>query len=172
MYYNNDKPINDMNQDLLGRKTFAKQLGKFIYDLKEDSGLVIGIFAKWGDGKTSIINITEKEIIELSEKDKNAPLFIKFSPWNYSDKNNLISIFFRFLSSKINIRNNENLKKNIALVLNSYADAIDCIGENSMHTKLIKVGFKGAVNIASEKLLQTPDLEQIKEKINKVLKIK
>ena len=57
MNYSTDKPINTEEQDLLGRSTFSKQLGKAIYEYNAKDGLVIGLFGKWGTEKTSIINM-------------------------------------------------------------------------------------------------------------------
>ena len=50
-------------------------------------GLVIGLYGKWGTGKTSVINMAMQELKEISAKDENPPIVIKFLPWNYSDKN-------------------------------------------------------------------------------------
>ncbi|MBF1104872.1 MAG: NTPase, partial [Solobacterium sp.] len=57
MNYSTDRPIEKEEQDLLGRATFSKQLGKTIYEYDFQSGLVIGVFGKWGSGKTSVINM-------------------------------------------------------------------------------------------------------------------
>lgn len=53
MNYSTDKPIDSCEQDLLGRSSFSKQLGKAIYDYKGKDGLVIGLYGKWGSGKRS-----------------------------------------------------------------------------------------------------------------------
>ena len=70
MNYNTDKPIDTEEQDLLGRKTFSNQLGKAIYEYNGKSGLVIGLFGKWGTGKTSVINMAENEINRLAKEDE------------------------------------------------------------------------------------------------------
>ena len=117
MNYNTDKPINNQDQDLLGRSFFSSQLGKAIYEYNAKDGLVIGLFGKWGTGKTSIINMTINEINSLANCDKkeksneNKPLIIKFSPWNYSDKDNLITLFFQSLKNKINYSVNTQQKR-------------------------------------------------------------
>ncbi|RFD73047.1 MULTISPECIES: hypothetical protein [Gardnerella] len=38
------------------------------------------------------------------------PIVIKFSPWNYSDKNNLISLFFYELKNKLGVAKGEGHK--------------------------------------------------------------
>ena len=62
MNYSTDRPIDTEEQDLLGRSFFSKQIGKAIYEYNEKDGLVIGLFGKWGTGKTSIINMAINEI--------------------------------------------------------------------------------------------------------------
>ena len=54
--FNADKPIKNVSEDLLGRASFAKQLGKAIMQFNSKENIVIGMYGKWGTGKTSIIN--------------------------------------------------------------------------------------------------------------------
>ena len=101
MSYNADKPITSKEEDVFGRKDFSQRLGRFIYNYQGEDGLVLGLYGEWGSGKTSVINMVEEEIDELAENDKNKPLIVRFSPWQYSDKDNLISLFFQSLTYKI-----------------------------------------------------------------------
>ena len=80
MNYSADKPIDTEEQDLLGRSVFSKQLGKAVYEYNAKDGLVIGLFGKWGTGKTSVINMAENEIDRLAKKDENKPLIMRFVP--------------------------------------------------------------------------------------------
>ncbi|MFP1684734.1 P-loop NTPase fold protein [Gardnerella leopoldii] len=71
MSYVADKPIEKADEDLLGRSDFAKQFGKSICEYDSKDGLVIGLYGKWGSGKTSIINMAISEIpVDKSEKKK------------------------------------------------------------------------------------------------------
>ena len=71
MSYVADKPIEKADEDLLGRSDFAKQFGKSICEYDSKDGLVIGLYGKWGSGKTSIINMAISEIpVAKSEKKK------------------------------------------------------------------------------------------------------
>lgn len=139
MTYSSDKPISKISEDLLGRVPFSFQLAKAINNYNENSGLVIGIYGGWGTGKTSIINMIENEISNF-EDDKT--IFIRFSPWNYSDKDNLIRLFFESLKIKLNIHH----KKNIDNAINNYLDALDILtlipGFNHTMVGIIKNFFK------------------------------
>ena len=139
MTYSSDKPIRKITEDLLGRAPFSLQLAKAITNYNENSGLVIGIYGGWGTGKTSIINMIENEISNL-EDDKI--IFIRFSPWNYSDKDSLIRLFFESLKIKLNIHH----KKNIDNAINNYLDALDILtlipGVNYTIVGIIKTFIK------------------------------
>lgn len=52
-----DKPIITSEQDLLGRVDFSRHLAQAICENDGSDGLVIGMYGKWGTGKTSIINM-------------------------------------------------------------------------------------------------------------------
>lgn len=111
MNYNTDRPIENCAQDLLGRASFSKQLGKAIFEYNNSDGLVIGLYGKWGTGKTSVINMAINELYALSSSSENKPLIMRFAPWNYSNKDNLISIFFQNLKNTIELQDNEELKR-------------------------------------------------------------
>ena len=87
-----DQPIDTYKEDLLGRHSFAKELAKAILSYKQNDSISIGLFGKWGSGKTSLINMTLEEIKSISAQNK--PFVIKFNPWNFSDQNQLIQQFF------------------------------------------------------------------------------
>ena len=113
MDFNADKPIKKLSDDKLGRRAFAEHLGKAIEEYNGKDGLVIGLYGKWGSGKTSIIKMIIDHInsqkpqetkshvgdgigeTESQNGDNNtSPIVIEFSPWNYSDKSDFIRLFF------------------------------------------------------------------------------
>jgi len=91
-----DQPIDTYREDLLGRYAFARALAKAILSYEIDDSLSIGLYGRWGSGKTSLINLTLEQISSFSTK--QVPLIIKFNPWNFSDQNQLIQQFFNELS--------------------------------------------------------------------------
>lgn len=122
MYYN-DKPIRQFNEDLLGRAAFAKNLATALKNLKGET-YTIGLYGKWGSGKTSIINMMLKELENQEENKNNDDKFIivKFEPWNFSDNEQLINQFFIRLANEF--RSKEDDKKDKigdALINYSYA---------------------------------------------------
>jgi predicted KAP-like P-loop ATPase len=91
-----DQPINTHKEDLLSRHSFANALAKSILSYELNDSISVGLFGKWGSGKTSLINMTLEEIKALSSNKE--PFVIKFNPWNFSDQNQLIQQFFNELS--------------------------------------------------------------------------
>lgn len=101
--FKTDQPISSFNEDILGRASFSKSLGKAILSYKDKNSIAIGLFGAWGSGKTSIINMAVENIeSEAKGKPNNEkPIIIRFNPWNYSDQNQLVSQFFKQLSTAL-----------------------------------------------------------------------
>lgn len=167
MNYNTDKPIDNETQDLLGRATFSNYLGESIYKYKEKSGLVIGLFGKWGTGKTSIINMAENKINQLAEHDNHKPLIVKFSPWNYSDKDDLINLFFQNLKSKLEFKGNEFIKEKIGSALKNYADIFDVLSLVPVVGSSGSMVLKTIAKATGNGLI--PDLDETKKNLEEAL---
>ena len=60
--YHSDKAIQEFDEDLLGRATFARQLAHSVLSIDLADSFAIGIYGKWGTGKTSVLNMMQKEI--------------------------------------------------------------------------------------------------------------
>lgn len=169
MNYSTDRPIDTCEQDLLGRASFSKQLGRAIYDYNGKDGLVIGLYGKWGSGKTSVINMAVNEMITLAKQENNMPLVMKFAPWNYSDKDNLISIFFQSLKNKIELQDNEELKKEVGKALNDYAGAFDALSLIPIVGSGVAAILKTVAQAQGTNLMQGADLEKTKELLESAL---
>lgn len=170
MNYSSDRPINKSEDDLLGRASFSKYLGKAIYRYNGSDGLVIGLFGKWGTGKTSIINMAIEEITDLSKNDENKPIIMNFSPWNYSDKNDLISLFFQSLKRKLGLEGNEKLKNDIGTALSNYAEAFELLSIVPMFGSGLATLLKTIAKSEGNNLMQAPDLDTTKKKLEEKLK--
>lgn len=170
MSYSTDKPIEKRDDDKLERKNFSNQLSKAIYEYKDKDGLVIGLFGEWGTGKTSVVNMVEQGINELSEENENKPLIVRFSPWNYTDKDNLISLFFKDLRIQIYNNSGESYYEKIGNALEEYSEALDLLnyvpfgGSGVVHT--IKVILK----IITKKVSKKSDLNKAKNDLEEALR--
>ena len=169
MNYSTDRPIETGEQDLLGRASFSKQLGKAMYEYNGKDGLVIGLFGKWGTGKTSVINMAVNEITELAKNNENRPIIMKFAPWNYSDKDNLISMFFQSLKNKINVQDNEELKNKVGKALSDYAGAFDALALVPVVGSGVAAILKTLAQAEGTSLMECADLDETKEILEKAL---
>lgn len=170
MNYNTDRPIKSCDQDLLGRSSFAKQLGKAIFEYNGDDGLVIGLFGKWGTGKTSVINMAISELDGLSSDEENRPIIMRFAPWNYSNKDNLISIFFQNLKNTIEYQDNEELKKKVGKALSDYSGAFDALSLIPVIGSGAAAVLKTIAHAQGESLMQGADLDKTRNELEKALR--
>ena len=162
MSYNTDKPIKTV--------FFSKQLAKALYECDANDGLVIGLFGEWGSGKTSVLNMTMNEIKNMAKEFENKPLIVTFSPWNYSDKDNLISLFFRNLINNLDTPSNNKIKTKIGKVLTDYADYLDALSVLSPLGGILVNILKPIIKTQGTNLMEVPNLDSTKEKLETILK--
>lgn len=109
------------------------------------------------------------EMITLAKQENNMPLVMKFAPWNYSDKDNLISIFFQSLKNKIELQDNEELKKEVGKALNDYAGAFDALSLIPIVGSGVAAILKTVAQAQGTNLMQGADLEKTKELLESAL---
>lgn len=88
--FSTDRPIRSASEDLLGRAPFAQSLARAIGAWTLRDSLVIGLFGPWGEGKTSVKNIT----LESLRKTIPAVTVVEFNPWQWGGQDQLASAFF------------------------------------------------------------------------------
>ena len=169
MDYCSDRPITNIDEDLLGRASFSKQLGNAIYKYNFKDSLVIGLFGKWGTGKTSVINMAFQEIEKLSENDENKPIIVRFAPWNYSNKDNLIAQFFSCLKESVEIDDNSELKRKVGKALEDYAALFDVVSLVPVVGTMLASMLKDIAKEKGEALSKTPDLNESKKNLEDAL---
>lgn len=116
-----DAPIESCEVDILGRVKFAKSLSKNILRHEDKNTIVIGLYGKWGSGKSSIINILLEDIRQTKEiSEDNKPIIIEFNPWNFSEQDNLTSVFFNEIANNLSYADKSANAKKIAGKLKLY----------------------------------------------------
>jgi len=121
--FNADKPIENAADDVLGRAYFAKKLAHVLADTSTKDGLVIGVYGKWGSGKTSLVNMALEELDAVSED-----VVVRFSPWNYSSADLLIPEFFGCIDAELNNKKHKDISKKIGKALTKYKEAFQLLG--------------------------------------------
>ena len=102
MFYS-DKPISSNGEDKLNRKGFAKLLAHTLVHLNSKDTFTVGLFGKWGCGKTSLVNMTLAEIenIQMDCTSEKPLVVVHFEPWNFTDTNQLLTQFFVRLANEL-----------------------------------------------------------------------
>lgn len=98
--FNPDQAIESSTQDKLNRANLAKMLADDYLKFSKDSSLAIGIYAKWGSGKTSFLNMLLENIKTQQAHDSHI-VIVEFKPWLCSNPTQMVQQFFEQLSNKI-----------------------------------------------------------------------
>ncbi|MGN6401091.1 MAG: KAP family P-loop NTPase fold protein [Flavisolibacter sp.] len=71
------------NEDLLGRKKFAKQIVNSLTKAfsAHNESFVVGINGPWGSGKSTLLSFLEKELNDFYQDDIEKYKIIHFNPW-------------------------------------------------------------------------------------------
>ncbi|WP_268036829.1 KAP family P-loop NTPase fold protein [Algoriphagus sp. PAP.12] len=152
-----DLPVSKREDDAFQRYPFAYQIASVIKGHDKNDSFVVGVYGKWGEGKTSVLNFIKEEL----NLDPNI-VVINFNPWLFRDEDQLLKTFFSVLANGLNV-SFEGKKEKIGKKLLDYADAIGAAGS------LVGVsGVKGFLQHLGNKF-STISIEDYKGKINQVL---
>lgn len=91
-----DIPIVSENEDFLNRSTFAETIAKSITQNKSDHGFVMSLTGKWGVGKSSVVNLINKQLGTLDPTLK----IINFQCWRIRGEDSLVLNFFQTLKQE------------------------------------------------------------------------
>lgn len=121
-----DEPISSQNEDILNRNDFVKNLGDSLISWNEKTSLVIGLYGKWGSGKSSVINLTESYLKSLSSnsKAKKSAIIVRFNPWGYSESADLLEPFINEIRSSLK---GKNKIKSLSRKLDKYLKIINLL---------------------------------------------
>ena len=171
--FGSDKPIENIENDKLNRKSFSQQLAHAILSYTSQENFTIGLCGGWGTGKTSIINMVIEELTHETSNLPNKPIIVKFNPWNYYDTPQLIRQFFNTIMTEIGINPASKKLKKVGSALEKYSEIfeysqyIPVVGEYLRPFKGILKGFGAS---ASEIAKQKYSLETVKNEVVNALK--
>lgn len=169
--FNSEKPIEKIEQDILGRSNTANELSRHIINYNSDDSLTIGIIGEWGSGKTSFINMTLETIRKNEEY-----IVVNFNPWNISTRKQLISDFFTQLSNEIGRIDKFDILKDVSKNLQLLSKIFEPITlipipKISIFASLAKKLLKNTGDFFNDITdFQKNDLNKIKEELNSSLK--
>jgi KaiC/GvpD/RAD55 family RecA-like ATPase len=94
--YSSDQYVSAKKDDYFQRYQFAKRIAETITKYESPDGFVIGIYGKWGEGKTSLLKFVETEL----SPNENV-IVVHFNPWRFGDESSLITTFFETLADSL-----------------------------------------------------------------------
>ena len=88
-----DSPITTAKDDVFGRKRIVDAVVQTIINKSQSKHtcFTIGIYGKWGDGKTSTLNLISEQL----NQQENI-IISCFNPWLFKDQESLLLDFFYF----------------------------------------------------------------------------
>jgi len=115
--FSSDRPINKIEEDLLGRAGFSKDLADALASWHGNDSLVVALHGDWGSGKSSIKNMA---ISELESITKNKPDIVEFTPWEWAAQEKITASFFKEISATLGVKNKSKDGKKLASLLKRY----------------------------------------------------
>lgn len=120
-----DVPKYSLEEDLFGWFPIVNRITDIIkcQSKENHSCFTIGIYGKWGEGKTSLMNMVCENL-----KNEKGIKIIHFNPWLFKDQESLLLDFFKTLQSGIN-------NKRVIEKIKKYGP-------------LVSIGISGLLNLA------------------------
>jgi Predicted P-loop ATPase len=146
------------NIDLLNRSSFVENMYSSIKNLNINGSFVIGLYGRWGDGKTTILNF----ITDRIRKDKDL-IVVNFNPWYFNSQDLIIKSFFSSLSNEL--RKNY-LSLDLLGLLSNYQNLLSTSLEPFKLNKIVTAVFS---SIDSKKTIDNlkSKIESRLQKLNK-----
>lgn len=159
-----DKPLSSLDQDEFGREPLAEMIADSIESVcKSNHGCIVyGIYGKWGEGKTTLMNFVESKLLGYGKKDDI--LISHFNPWLLDNEEALLKDFF----STICLNCDEKLKK----AIRKYGNLVSFASKTILNAIIPSVGvavssFINGVKKAFDGLDDT--IAEQKKKVSKAI---
>ena len=119
-----DNPATRPEEDAFNRWPFSRRLAETIRGLDTAQGSpVLGLFGKWGDGKSTVLNLV-RHALETDHAD--AVIVCSFNPWLFKDQNALVQEFFTTLAKSVDAAIDKP-EKAVGDLLSRYSGALGAI---------------------------------------------
>jgi predicted KAP-like P-loop ATPase len=152
-----DKPASTKSEDRFQRYEFSKRIASIVATPKIDKSLIVGLYGKWGEGKTSIMNFVQQELPEDT-------VVVNFNPWMFVDEQHLVKSFFFILSEALGEKIN-SAKEQFGKVLADYGDAI---GDATEYIPKVGGPIKWLGKLGQK--LSAVSIEKLKSRVDKMIR--
>lgn len=92
-----DRPLVDPLHDNFQRAPFSKRIAESLTQRNNPDSIVIGLYGKWGEGKSTVLNFIRRALAEKPER----VAVLNFNPWRFPDETQLLLNFFGELAKVI-----------------------------------------------------------------------
>lgn len=119
-----DTALREPEQDRLGRAEFARFLASAIIRMDAEEGFVFALNGPWGSGKTTIINFV-LHFLAAEQQEKNELVTVRFNPWWFSGREQLIQQFFRQFKATLGGQDAPKELRNVSQKLDRFARILE-----------------------------------------------
>lgn len=167
-----DKPIASSAEDKLGRKNFANQLANTLVNLNSNDTFTVGLFGKWGCGKTSLVNMILEEIehIQAASTTDQKLIIVHFEPWNFTDTSQLLTQFFVGLANELQTDADKALNR-IGKALVTYSNALSFLEFIPKYGTLISKILKCFSSLLGNSLQKGLDEHDVLKQKNRIIQL-
>ncbi|WP_367105138.1 P-loop NTPase fold protein [uncultured Psychrobacter sp.] len=149
--YSSDAPVSTKDEDIFSRWKFSERVAQVIANRRDPSSIVIGLYGRWGDGKTSVLNF-----IEQSLNTNDDVICIKFNPWRFGTEDQLLMGFFNQIADALDAK------------LETREDKLKDIG-NKILKPISSAAGMGVVGDIVSSYISMPDIEIFKSRTEQLL---
>jgi predicted KAP-like P-loop ATPase len=115
-----DQPIQNREEDLLGRRDFGEALARAIAGWHGNESLAVGIFGEWGSGKSSLKNMILEALEDDAVVEREPPVVVEYNPWQFAGQERLIEGFFEEVANQIDLPDPGKKHRELARKLRAY----------------------------------------------------
>jgi hypothetical protein len=148
-----DKPASIQSEDCFQRYEFSKRIASIVTKPSIDKSLIIGLYGRWGEGKTTVMNFIQKELPKET-------ITVNFNPWLFSDEQHLLKSFFVSISDSLGA-SDKTKKEKIGELLSDYGGAIGSV------TQFVGFNTDGLEKLGNK--LKTTSTEELKKRIDELI---
>lgn len=149
--YSSDAPVSTKDEDIFSRWKFSERVAQVIANRRDPSSIVIGLYGRWGDGKTSVLNFIEKSL----DTNDNV-ICIKFNPWRFGTEDQLLMGFFNQIADALDAK------------LETREDKLKDIG-NKILKPISSAAGMGVVGDIVSSYISMPDINIFKSRTEQLL---
>lgn len=92
-----DHPESNPDRDSFGRHAFARRLATRRRLPAPRASLVVGLYGKWGEGKSTVLYFVEHELRAVTPP----PVILHLNPWRFPQEDQLLLDFFQQLAASL-----------------------------------------------------------------------